>query len=420
MKFADRLKFTAAGASAASITVGAAVTACRTLAQAISDGALAVGDTGVPFTVTDGTAWEDSLFTITSTTQLTRTSVLASSAGGTTAATFSGPLTVFNAVPASHLSTLLSSSQGVAASALTTITSGASLNNADTVLGSQDGGNTFVNMTIAAIAAKVAAINGTGTGGTTETLTVGTIATPQTVGTAFNVSGTWTGVQPTALDFAIADNGGTQGAWNNAVTSLVINSNGTWSFSVTPTTSSTSRTMQVRDHNNTSVVSAASNAYVVNAATAGNPAPYQFRTTNASGQKINGVSYFPDGTSSNKTMTQNGLDYYTRDSNTSVSVVKADGATYPPDAVRFVWSKSSTQCPIVYTDTAAPAVESNGSTTTYADGTALVNLIYGNTYNVPIFLHGTPGTYYLWALTSDGWVGVYDNATGTPIGWTTV
>lgn len=104
MKFADRLKFTATGTSAATITVGAAVGGCRTLAQAIADGALTVGDTNVPFTITDGTAWEDSLFTVTSTTLLTRTQVLASSAGGTTAAAFSGALTVFNAVPGAILS----------------------------------------------------------------------------------------------------------------------------------------------------------------------------------------------------------------------------------------------------------------------------------------------------------------------------
>lgn len=104
MKLADRLKFTANGTSAAAISVGAAVAACRTLAQAIADGALVVGDTNVPFTVTDGTNWEDSLFTVTSGTVLTRSSVLASSAGGTTAATFSGPLTVFNAASAQGLS----------------------------------------------------------------------------------------------------------------------------------------------------------------------------------------------------------------------------------------------------------------------------------------------------------------------------
>lgn len=104
MKFADRLKFNATGASAALLTAGTAIAGCRTLAQAIADGALAVNDSKVPFTVTDGTAWEDSLYTITSATQLTRTQVLASSAGGTTPATFSASLTAYNTVPGSVMS----------------------------------------------------------------------------------------------------------------------------------------------------------------------------------------------------------------------------------------------------------------------------------------------------------------------------
>jgi hypothetical protein len=107
MKFADRLKCTATGTSAATITLGGAVAGFRTLAQAISDGALAVGDTGVPFTIDDGAGnVETSLFTVTSTTVLTRTSVLSSTAGGTTAETFTGPLTVFSVMPASFASKL--------------------------------------------------------------------------------------------------------------------------------------------------------------------------------------------------------------------------------------------------------------------------------------------------------------------------
>lgn len=105
MKFADRLKVTATGTSAATLNLGAAALGCRTLAQAIADGDLATTDTGIPFTVDDGAGnWEDSLFTITSTTQITRTSVLRSNVGGTTPATFSGStLTVFNCVPAAFL-----------------------------------------------------------------------------------------------------------------------------------------------------------------------------------------------------------------------------------------------------------------------------------------------------------------------------
>ena len=108
MKFAERLKFTATGTSAATITLSAAVAGFRTLAQAITDGALAVGDTGVPFTIDDGAGnKETSLFTITSATVLTRTSVLSSSAGGTTAAAFTGAtLSVFSSMPASFASKL--------------------------------------------------------------------------------------------------------------------------------------------------------------------------------------------------------------------------------------------------------------------------------------------------------------------------
>jgi hypothetical protein len=114
MKFADRLKFTAAGTSAATITFGAAVTGFRTLAQAIADGAsdplaIKVGDTGVPFSIDDGAGNEElSLFTVTSATVLTRTSVLSSSAGGATAATFTGTsLSVFSSMPASFARKLI-------------------------------------------------------------------------------------------------------------------------------------------------------------------------------------------------------------------------------------------------------------------------------------------------------------------------
>jgi hypothetical protein len=114
MQFHDRLKFTTTGTSAASLSDGTAVAGCRNIAKVISDTAgqttaLAVGAQGVPFTVEDGTGkWEDSLFTVGGTSAaptLTRTQVLASSAGGTTAETFTGStLTVFNTVPGKILS----------------------------------------------------------------------------------------------------------------------------------------------------------------------------------------------------------------------------------------------------------------------------------------------------------------------------
>lgn len=110
MKFADRLKFTTTGTNAASFNDGTAVAGCRNIARVIADGGpIAIGDTNVPFTTDDGAGnWEDSLYTVGGTTSaptLTRTQVLASSAGGTTAATFTGsPLTVFNTVPGKILS----------------------------------------------------------------------------------------------------------------------------------------------------------------------------------------------------------------------------------------------------------------------------------------------------------------------------
>lgn len=107
MKFVDRLKFNATGANSSSITVSGAVAGFRTLAQAITDGELVIGDQGVPFAVEDSSGnKETSLFTITSATVLTRSAILSSSAGGKNAAIFTGPLTVFNTMPAAFASKL--------------------------------------------------------------------------------------------------------------------------------------------------------------------------------------------------------------------------------------------------------------------------------------------------------------------------
>jgi hypothetical protein len=109
MKFADLLKFTATGTSAATITVSAGIAGFRTLAQAIADGALLINDAGIPFTISDSAGnKETSLFAVASGTVLTRTQVLYSSAGGTTPATFNGStLTVVNSMPASFASQLV-------------------------------------------------------------------------------------------------------------------------------------------------------------------------------------------------------------------------------------------------------------------------------------------------------------------------
>lgn len=126
-----------------------------------------------------------------------------------------------------------------------------------------------------------------------ETLTVNTPAT-QTVGTAYNVTGTYANATPGALDYSI--DGGT--TWTAASSPTI--SGGTFSFSVTPTTASASRTMMVRDHTNTSAT-ATSGTYVVNAA------PSETISVTTPGAQVAGTAFTLAGTYANGTPTA--LDY---------------------------------------------------------------------------------------------------------------
>lgn len=109
MKFADSVKQTASLTSTATITLGAAATGFRTLAQAITDTAgkleqVAVGDIICMRVedVADASKWEIRLFTITAPGALTGQSIVSSSAAGA-AVTFDGSVTVLCTVPSSHL-----------------------------------------------------------------------------------------------------------------------------------------------------------------------------------------------------------------------------------------------------------------------------------------------------------------------------
>lgn len=104
----------------------------------------------------------------------------------------------------------------------------------------------------------------TATAAATETLSIDNIATPQTVNSPFTVTGTWINAQPGNLDYRLSDD--SAGVWTQVA--ATINSNGTWSFSQTPSSTSAGRTISVRDRGNQSVT-ATSNTYVVNAAAAG-------------------------------------------------------------------------------------------------------------------------------------------------------
>lgn len=135
MKFATRLKVVATNLSSTTlsvgtvVTLGAAATNCRTLAQVITDGttagdtsAIQVSDLSVPFVFDDGSNWMEAYCTITSTTQITITQIISGS-NGTSAVTFAGAMpTVFNAVPGKWLRTVVASTDGVAMTDLTAVT----------------------------------------------------------------------------------------------------------------------------------------------------------------------------------------------------------------------------------------------------------------------------------------------------------
>jgi hypothetical protein len=104
MKHLDRVKVMASALSSLTVsvgvvvTLGAALTGMRTLSQALTDGAgfahtAKVGDTNIGFILDDGNGnWLNGLFTLTSTTQITLTQILTSSASG-------GPVTFLSASP---------------------------------------------------------------------------------------------------------------------------------------------------------------------------------------------------------------------------------------------------------------------------------------------------------------------------------
>lgn len=104
MKLVDCLKQTITATNLATMTMGSAVSGFRTVAQAISHGDLAVGDTDVPMMVRVGALWEFSLFTVTSPTLLTRQRVLASWNGGDEVTFPAGSKEAFCTVPAEYLS----------------------------------------------------------------------------------------------------------------------------------------------------------------------------------------------------------------------------------------------------------------------------------------------------------------------------
>lgn len=112
MKFVDRLKFTTTAPNTSLITVFGTFPGYRSLVDAVLDQALLVGDTEIPFCVTDPSGnWELGLYHLTSSSMLTRSSVQASSNGGNPVDFQPGVKEVFCTISADALSKLIAASE---------------------------------------------------------------------------------------------------------------------------------------------------------------------------------------------------------------------------------------------------------------------------------------------------------------------
>jgi hypothetical protein len=112
MKFVDRLKFTTTAVDTSLITVFGTFPGYRSLVDAVLDQALSVGDTEIPFCITDPSGnWELGLYYLTSSSTLTRSSIEASSNSGNPVDFQPGVKEVFCTISASMLSKLIGASE---------------------------------------------------------------------------------------------------------------------------------------------------------------------------------------------------------------------------------------------------------------------------------------------------------------------
>jgi hypothetical protein len=133
-------------------------------------------------------------------------------------------------------------------------------------------------------------------------------------------------------------------------------------------------------------------------------------------------------TGGNLTMTFTSPDYYAAPANTRVNIRSNDGNnTVPTDGTfKWVWVKKGQPVPTTFSSTSVPAGSVNGNQTTHTNSIAgnfshlgswtNSSSPYYGTYDAGSFyIWGTPGTYNLWVMFSDGSMKVYDNGTGTAI-----
>lgn len=242
-----------------------------------------------------------------------------------------------------------------------------------------------------------------------------------TVGTPFIVSGTWTGTQPSALDYRLSDD--PAGQWTAAPAGTVISAGGTYSFQQTPTTTSAGRTISVRDR--TTLVSGTSASYTV--AAAGTLASQYILRVDGTKQ-----SSFP----ANTTFEGSSAGDYYKYMDPHVNIVTPGGVAADGTQVKLVWGKAGSPCPLdAFGENLA--VGDNGLHNGRGGGMPMSHLgtwstsadaSYGTFYGIGTWYAwmgtATDGTALasgksvnaiLWAIWADNSVKAVDNNTGTPV-----
>ena len=492
MKFADLLKQSTASTSAAVITLGTGVSGFRTLAQAIADGELSAGDQST-FMVRDAAGkYEFSLFTVTSATTLTRVEVRRSSNNGA-AETFGAGVVVANIPDAEWLSQLLGTADGVELSSLPIVSSlisgdqalilraGAAYLAPTSLLAGGTGAPADTTAPTAPTSLASSSVTQTSftvsfTAGTDnvgvqrhEWSLDGTSWTQIASGTTFNVTGRTAGTTYTVRVRTVD----TSGNVSTAATLSVTTSAAAGGDTTAPTMSGSITTSNITssgytfsysagtdnvgiDHYETSIDGGAtwvSNGASLSRTVTGRPASTTDNlrvrahdaagnisnvltatvTTSAATGPVYVLSSFTkgDGTAfpTTGTMTSAGSESYA-DTSILIKIKTAANAVPPNDAIKFVWGKSATVCPVAdYSATVVPTNSGNGNTSTRTNAvgggakagswSTSADAAFGTYRNAATFYAwGTPGDWYLWVLTSDGFIGVAKDAQGNPAKWT--
>lgn len=238
----------------------------------------------------------------------------------------------------------------------------------------------------------------------TATITVDTPSSPKVVGTAFAVTGNWTITQPTALDYRLSDDAA--GVWTQVT--ATINANGTYTFNITPASTSAGRTISVRDRNNTSV-SGTSGSYSVNAA-----------ATLAQTMKLTATNSSSLTAGTGNFSTSNAPEYSVTgptSQNVRVNVRDAAGNSILPSRVKFVYGVYGQPCPVTTFSTAGMPAGVNGTSVIHSNGftsgTAVGSWGISDTASAYYGSMAPNGAFYAWVGTGAG--GLSSTASGTTI-----